>query len=275
MRPDLAKQLQALKEINDARDSGNVRAVSSINESSGESNKSSRGVLSEERSNSQDARGNSEGFEGYDTNQYNIYGDSESSNLTTGYDGGRSSNNGSSITNGNNQTTRYSGVVRVDPPIEDEPKRGPGRPPIVDTLKDVKSKIFSKKTTLTAREAQEYLEPLIKAIQDYGGYYDKYIMWRTNDPNMAPIWGNLTVLEAGAYARPMINRALKHPQAAEFVRGMINAQDYVNMAVMSIPRIMTTTQQMKKAPPLRKPKVRHANNNNKRQPITEWNLSDK
>jgi|SRR5579872_1191400 len=174
-----------------------------------------------------------------------------------GQDSRRSFNDGGSSANRGSETPRYSGLERADPIPEMPVKRGPGRPrkeQVIDTAAQVKKAIFKKATVLTEKEASEYKKPLMSALQSYGEYYDKYIRWRTQQPDMTDIWGNITDFEAEAMANIMIRRGMRNAQAAEAVRAMINGEDYVSVGVMFVPRVMATVEEMKKVPP--KPKKR-------------------
>jgi hypothetical protein len=134
-------------------------------------------------------------------------------------------------------------------------KRRPGRPrkeQVIDTAAQVKKAIFKKKTVLTEKEAEEYKKPLMSALQSYGEYYDKYIRWRTNQPNMPDIWGNLADIEVEALANIAIRRGMKSAYAAETIRNAVNGEDYISVGVMFVPRIMATVEEMKKVPPKQK-----------------------
>ncbi|HWS82800.1 MAG TPA: hypothetical protein VN207_00925 [Ktedonobacteraceae bacterium] len=141
-------------------------------------------------------------------------------------------------------------------------KRPVGRPrkeQAIDAAATIKKAIFKKKTVLTEKEAEEYKKPLMSALQSYGEYYDKYIRWKTQQPAMGDIWGNITDFEAEAMANIMIRRGMRNAQAAEAVRNIINGEDYVSVGAMFVPRIMATVEEMKKVPP--KPKKRRAREN--------------
>lgn len=193
--------------------------------------------------------GNSEGIDGFDRS-------TKGSSKRSGQDNGRSLDYGGSSPNGGYQTPRVAGLERTDP-VPDMPpvKRGPGRPrkeQVIDKAAEIKKAIFKKKTPLTEKEATEYKEPLMHAMQSYGEYADRYIKWRTQQIDMADIWGNITDTEAEALANIMIRRGMRSAHAAEAVRNMVNGEDYISVAAMIVPRVIATTEEMKKVPP--KPK---------------------
>lgn len=115
---------------------------------------------------------------------------------------------------------------------------------ISENIKKVGESIFpsSKGTTLSQTEAKELLEPLASAIQDYGGYVDRFLQYRTQEPAMSDIWGDLTELEAQVLARIMIRRGQKNAAAATVVREMVNSSDYVQAAIIIVPRAMKTVE---------------------------------
>jgi hypothetical protein len=165
-------------------------------------------------------------------------------------DNGRSLDNGGGLADGDLEASRRTGLVRADPILE-LPKRGPGRPrkeEIIDKAVEIKKTIFKKRSPLSEKEAQEYKEPLMSAIQSYGEYADKYVRWRTEQPEMAEIWGDIMDFEAEALANIMIRRGMKSAHAAEAIRSMIAGEDYISVGVMLLPRIIRTTEEMKKIP---------------------------
>ncbi len=126
---------------------------------------------------------------------------------------------------------------------------------LADGLKKVSDTIFpgGKGTTLTNQEAKDLLAPLANALVDYGGYVDKFLQYRTHDPGMPDIWGDLTELEATVLARLMIRRGQKSPAAAAVVRQMVESDDYIQAAIIVVPRVMRTVEATRRIP--RKPRI--------------------
>lgn len=215
------------------------------------------------RSDSKNLGGNSSGTFGNSEDVGSFDRSAEGRTQRSGSNNGRSFDYGSSIADGGYQTPgRATGLVRADPITEMPVKRGPGRPrkeQVIDKAAEIKKAIFKKKTPLTEKEATEYKEPLMHAMQSYGEYADRYIKWRTQQIDMADIWGNITDTEAEALANIMIRRGMKSAHAAETVRNMVNGEDYISVAVMVVPRVIATTEEMKKVPPKPKRSKRREN----------------
>ena len=106
----------------------------------------------------------------------------------------------------------------------------------------------SGKSTLTQQEAKEFLEPLASALVDYGGYIDKFLQYRTHDPAMPDIWGDMTEAEAQVLARLMIRRGQRSAAAASVVRNMVHGDDYIQAAIIVIPRVMRTVETTRRMP---------------------------
>ena len=106
----------------------------------------------------------------------------------------------------------------------------------------------SSKTTLTQQEAKDFLDPLASALIDYGGYVDKFLQFRTHDANMPDIWGDLTEAESLVLARLMIRRGQKSAAAASVVRNMVHGDDYIQAAIIVIPRVMRTVEATRRIP---------------------------
>lgn len=183
-----------------------------------------------------------------------------------GQDNGRSLDDRGGAAIRDDQAANTSlGLIRADIAANEplQTKRPVGRPPkivedAVDKATKVKTALFKKKSPLTEKEAKDYQESLTRVIQSYGEYADGFVKWRTQDPNMPDIWGNLTDIEAQCLANIMLRRGVKNEHAAETVRAMLNGEDYVSVGVMMIPRVIATTEQMKKAP-RRQRKTKHEN----------------
>lgn len=225
--------------------------------------KGSRGTNDAFRSDSEDFRADTRTFGGNTEDVGGFDRSTKGSSKRSGQNNGRSFDYGSSIADGGYQTPgRATGLVRADPITEMPVKRGPGRPrkeQVIDKAAEIKKAIFKKKTPLTEKEATEYKEPLMHAMQSYGEYADRYIKWRTQQIDMADIWGNITDTEAEALANIMIRRGMKSAHAAETVRNMVNGEDYISVAVMVVPRVIATTEEMKKVPPKPKRSKRREN----------------
>lgn len=181
----------------------------------------------------------------------------------------RSSHDDTSPADGNEQVTgtatRTGSLERIDeiperidneipaPIAQAAPipiKRPVGRPRKEETPEKVKTPVF-KRGVLSAGEAQGLQEPLAAALIDYGTYLDKALRMYTADPEMPDIWGDLTDLEASVIGRIMIRRGQRNAAAAELVRNMVEGSDYVNAAVVIVPRAMRTAQTMRAAAPRR------------------------
>ena len=106
----------------------------------------------------------------------------------------------------------------------------------------------SNKTTLTQQEAKDFLDPLASALIDYGGYVDKFLQYRTHDPAMPDIWGDMTEQEALVLARLMIRRGQKSAAAASVVRNMVHGDDYIQAAIIVIPRVIRTVEATRRVP---------------------------
>jgi len=126
---------------------------------------------------------------------------------------------------------------------------------VSDGFKKVSDTIFpgGKGSTLTNQEAKELLSPLAAALVDYGGYVDKFLQYRTQDPSMPDIWGDLTELEATILAKLMIRRGQKSAGAAAVVRNMVAGDDYIQAAIIIVPRVMRTVEATRRIP--RKPRI--------------------
>lgn len=167
-------------------------------------------------------------------------------------DSGRSINHGSSAPIGSDQAASSFGQlerVDFDVPLPKRPVGRPRKEQVIEKVADVKKAFFKKKTPLTEKEAEEYKRSLPAIIQSYGEYADKYISWKTQQTDMPDVWGNITDFEAQALANILIRRGVKNAQAAEVVRNMVAGEDYVSVGVMLVPRIIATTEEMKKVPP--------------------------
>lgn len=170
--------------------------------------------------------------------------------------------------------TRRAGGLETDEPIpqrntiepelvvntiKEEPKRPVGRPPKPETLKaraDEKSKEavfpwFKESKTLSKDEVKSLYEPLINALIDDLGYVDQYLWYRTNDISQTPIWSDISREEAETLARIMLRRGERSASAATMVRAVVNGNDYIDAAVIVVPRVIKTADVMQKS---RKPK---------------------
>lgn len=129
-------------------------------------------------------------------------------------------------------------------PHADESKSSSNFAGITENIKKVTDTLLpgGKGSTLSNAEAKEYAEPLAAALVDYGGYLDKFLQMRSGDPLMPDVWGDLTEMEAAVLARIMIRRGQKNAAAAEMVRTLVNGDDYIQSALIVVPRIIKTTE---------------------------------
>lgn len=140
-------------------------------------------------------------------------------------------------------------------PSEKDAKASSNAGGITEKLKDFGESIFpgGKGSTLTNAEARDLLEPLAAALIDYGGYLDKFLQMRTHSVDMPDIWGDMTEMEANVLARLMIRRGQKNAAAAEVVRNVVHGDDYIQAAIIVVPRVIKTAEALRSVP--RKPKV--------------------
>lgn len=133
-------------------------------------------------------------------------------------------------------------------PIDEGMKRPVGRPRKEEPVENVREKLFPKRATLTEKEATTYAEALPHCLMSYGEYVDQALNQWTKIEDPIDKWNNLSELEAGSIANILIRKGQKSGQAAEFVRSLINYEEYVVVGVAMVPRIIKTVEEMKRAP---------------------------
>jgi hypothetical protein len=174
----------------------------------------------------------------------------------------RSRNNRSGDADGSESTPDVIGALeRIDDIPErvnnvlSEYKRGPGRPkkekspeqPVENSAATLKKTLFKEQRVLSQQEIDDYRELLITTIQSYGDYADKLIYLKSEDEFQLPIWGNLTVEEAACLTAILLRLGQRNPAAAATtVRSMIQSVDYIDAAVIVIPRVIATAETLKK-----------------------------
>jgi len=107
---------------------------------------------------------------------------------------------------------------------------------------------FSQGRVLTAREAQELLEPLKEAIKDDGHYLDEAIWLRAPQVKDQEIWGNFDDDEAGLLAELWIKGGTKDPVMATTVRVTVELNSYLAAVAILAPRIHLTAKALREAP---------------------------
>ena len=140
-------------------------------------------------------------------------------------------------------------------PSEKDAKTSSNSAGITEDLKKFGASIFpgGKGSTLTNAEARDLLEPLASCLIDYGGYLDKFLQMKTQNPELPDVWGDMTEMEATVIAKLMIRRGQKNAAAAELVRNVVGGDDYIQAAIIVVPRVIKTAEALRSAP--RKPKV--------------------
>ena len=145
-----------------------------------------------------------------------------------------------------------------EPPPE---KRGPGRPrkdtPTVASVppipkpaapvKDNKLPWVGRGAVLTEKEAEALAEPFTAALEDDFRHLDEYLWARQkavapspDDWIERPIWSDLDTEEVETLTRVILKRAKRSPAAAAVVRTVVDSQDYVETAVIVLPRAKRT-----------------------------------
>lgn len=227
----------------------NERNNASTNERDRSAFQGSRSANVAFRPDSENIRGYTEGTSGNTENARDNDRSAQNSTKRSRQNSGRLIDNNSFDANRGSEARR-TGLAREDGttfelPVEPQ-KRPVGRPrkeQVQGTLDSIKKAIFSKKgSVLTKKEADEYHEPLVRAIQDTGSSLDKVIEVWAQKKLEYEIWGNITDFEAEATAKIMIKRGMKDPYAAEAVRKFIDIEDYIAVSVMAIPRIQWTVE---------------------------------
>ena len=146
-------------------------------------------------------------------------------------------------------------LVQPDKPIgleaTDTPASRPTGKPRKSIPDDIKKALFPKKTVLTEKEATSYQDILPACLQSYGEYIDQYVAWRSGDVALE-IWGNLNDTEAVAMTNILLRKGRSNVHVAEFARSVVNAQDYVTVGVMMVPRVMKTVEVLRASPPRRR-----------------------
>lgn len=190
-------------------------------------------------------------------------------NRRLGENNSRANDPVSATTNANQRTV---GRLEASEPIpsrlpdfvgEPEPKRGRGRPRkevteaqeeretpfsrLAGAAKEQKAK-FTEGKPLSKKEVEELREPFIEALKDDFKYLDEAIWWYSHDKSEPQIWSDLDDEEIEVIARVMLRRAERSPAAATLVRNIVDASDYVNVAVITVPRTIKTMQQLNKRP---------------------------
>lgn len=142
---------------------------------------------------------------------------------------------------------------------QEDAKRGRGRPPTKKPDEQPRetpitriSKGFKEGKVLTRKEADEIKEAFIDALRDDFKYLDEALWWYSHDSSEPQIWGDLDDEEIEIIARVLLRRGERSPAAATLVRNVIDASDYVNVAVITVPRTIKTMQQLNKRPPKQK-----------------------
>jgi len=107
-----------------------------------------------------------------------------------------------------------------------------------------------KSKPLNEKEAKHYEEVLPDLIISYGEYADKGIAWYSKQDidEMGDIWGDLSNEEANCITRILIKRGKRNGVTADFVRNLEEGYDYIALGVIIVPRMMKTSEEIKKSP---------------------------
>ena len=107
-----------------------------------------------------------------------------------------------------------------------------------------------KSKPLNEKEAKHYEEVLPELIISYGEYADKGIAWYSKQDidEMGVIWGDLSTEEATCITRILIKRGKRNGLTADFVRNLEEGYDYISLGVIIVPRMMKTSEEIKKSP---------------------------
>lgn len=163
--------------------------------------------------------------------------------------------------------TRTVGALTADEPIPSRlpelpgtaEKRGPGRPRKEPDEESAFAKFkapFKEGKVLSKKEVEELREPFMGALRDDFKYLDEALWWWSHDGSEPQIWSDLDNEEIEVIARTMLRRGERSPAAALAVRNIVDGSDYINTAVIMVPRLIKTAQQVNKRPRKEKGKRR-------------------
>ena len=118
---------------------------------------------------------------------------------------------------------------------------------------------LKEQKVLSAREAEQLLEPLIAALQSDFEYIDQGIWLYCMSEDKRPVWSDMDIDEVGVLATIMLKRGQHSPQAAQAVRALIDSDIYIQVAAITLPRAVTTYTMIKGSPrPAMRKKQREA-----------------
>lgn len=158
--------------------------------------------------------------------------------------------------------SRMPDITTVDNVIDLPVKRGRGRPrkhPLPDgqTQQKQEQETTQKKRffkgskegeVLSELEAERLKEPLCAAIKDDCKYLDEALWWYSHDAAQPQIWSDLDREEIETLATVLLKRGQRNAATANFVRNVVDSSDYINTAIILVPRFIKTTQQVAKRP---------------------------
>lgn len=171
--------------------------------------------------------------------------------------------------------------------IEPEPQPLRGRKPVREKAEKVAVAVdktprkailpwFENARLMSAQEAERLHDPLKAALRDLFKYSDEGIAWYCGvDPEtMPPIWSNLDNDEYESLAHVLLSQAQRSPEAAEFVRGVVNSDDYIVAGIIVVPRAIQTTQMLAQAHRLKRQKAQILNLSRQRGPREAHRLNE-
>jgi hypothetical protein len=107
---------------------------------------------------------------------------------------------------------------------------------------------LSQGRTLSAKEAEELLEPLAAAMASDFEYLDKGIALYSMQKDMEPIWGDMADEEVMVLAKLMIRGGLRSPEAATAVRTIVDSDIYIQVGMITVPRAIKMVNALKASP---------------------------
>lgn len=110
---------------------------------------------------------------------------------------------------------------------------------------------FNEATTIGDKEAEELEPKLGKTLVDYGGYFDQYMQYRSNNPN-AIFFSDLSYDEGMVLARIILRLGKKDNKVATGIRTMVDGNDYLNAIIILWPRIAKVVEALRPEPTVQK-----------------------
>lgn len=184
-----------------------------------------------------------------------------------GSDSGRYGNDGSSLADGGiatenrgRQDNTGGGIVRIDDiperieaylPVVEVPEKKPvGRPRKEETPPPPKEKrqFFRQGNVLSPQEVAEYQETLPDALEGFGTDMDRALRWYAEYPDMPPIWEGMTDTELKPIVRLLLKHGQRNPAAAQAVRKIVDASDYVSAASTLVPKFILSSEVVRNKP---------------------------